>query len=448
MATQEIITLFLASPGDVNPERAIVRKIVDECNDSIGKSHGIRVEVNGWETNARPAWGKDGQAIINEQIANMKNHTLFVGIMWNRFGTKTPRAASGTREEYDLAVAARRSTRGKRPEIMFYFGTAPFTPKSKADNAQKDLVFDFKAEIEKKKKGLYWTFNGPAEFETLFRKHYSDWLNSYIAARRAALKPRATAVKTLATPGIKLKPTPRKATVARSKAPIHKRILLGGDVFVVEDVREIGTNWTMTVRPKTPVEDKKIRELLNKYPHSFGSFALAYQLQAGKANINKAGERGSDDKGDYWKLDLRFIPARGASNVYYQGMSANETAEQKANWLLLAQEPILPTPRNSWGSPSNHLLEHIKGHGAAAPPILPALWKRVGGDRARFAAMASLVAVERLLNSEVCEHIEELKIGAVNRGKVTVKFRATRQDETGGAFNISVEGDCVLAMAD
>src|SRR3712207_6011972 len=99
MATQRLLTVFLASPGDVAAERGVVRKVVEEFNDSIGEASGVRVQVIGWDTDARPSWGKDAQAFINDLIKGRK-HALFVVLFWNRFGTPTPRAKSGTLEEF------------------------------------------------------------------------------------------------------------------------------------------------------------------------------------------------------------------------------------------------------------------------------------------------------------------------------------------------------------
>ncbi len=440
MTTQEIITLFLASPGDVNPERAIVRKVVNEFNDSIGRSHGLRVEVNGWETNARPAWGKDGQAIINEQIADMKNHALFVGIMWNRFGTKTPRAASGTREEYDLALKARSATRGKRPEIMFYFGTAPFAPKSKADNAQKDLVFDFKAEIEKKKKGLYWTFNGPTEFETLFRNHYSSWLNSYIAARRTAPKSRATAVKTLATPAVK----PRAPRNVATRSKFHP-ILLDGDLFLAEKVTESGEKWTLILRPQSPADDRKIREL-RRMKQWHRQFSLAYSLQAGQAQIMVEPERTNDGKGDFWTIQINFSPFR-QNSIQYGGMDIFEFNQMRADWLLLSKEPDLSAPDNNPNA-NSWIIQQIKGSGESAEPILPNLWAKLKGDKVQFAALARLVALNRLFEAGVCNYVEELKIGPMSAGKVSVTFRGVDSLYRKGEEIITeVKGMCALTIA-
>ena len=225
-------------------------------------------------------------------------------------------------------------------------------------------------------------------------------------------------------------------------APSSRSPQTYGEIYRVEDVREIGANWTMTLRPQTPAEDKRIRELLNKHPRNqFGGFALTYKLQSGSASVNKTGERGDDEKGDYWKLDLNFTEAPRGHAINYQNMSADQVAQQRARWILLAQEPAIAAPRHPWESPNNYLIQQIKGQ---SEPILPALWKRVKGDRARFKAMAELIAVESLLKGEVCESIEELKIGAVTRGKASVKFRGTRSDGMGKPIEFSATGTCLL----
>ena len=172
------LTLFLASPGDCSAERDVVRRVVEELNDSLGKMHEVRVEVVGWDSHARPATGKDSQALINQQIADMKQHELFVGLLWNRFGTPTPRTDSGTQEEFNLAVKARGRRASAKPEIMFYFNEAPVNLTSQREIEQKSLVLKFKESL---KRTLYWKFDGTAAFETLFRRHYGDWLIETIA---------------------------------------------------------------------------------------------------------------------------------------------------------------------------------------------------------------------------------------------------------------------------
>lgn len=176
-------SLFLASPSDCGAERDIVRQVVDDLNNSTGRLHGLRVEVIGWDSHARPATGNDSQALINEQIAGMSQHLLFVSILWNRFGRPTPRATSGTQEEYNLAMEERERREDEeleQLEVMIYFNEAPSNLNYQEELIQKSLVLEFKKNL---KKSFYWTFNGTAEFERMFRGHYSDWLSETIKKR-------------------------------------------------------------------------------------------------------------------------------------------------------------------------------------------------------------------------------------------------------------------------
>ena len=79
------------------------KSIIDESNKILLDSDSdIRFELVMWETDTFPSIGKDAQSIINEQIGD--DYDIFVGLMWTRFGTPTPRAGSGTEEEFNLAL--------------------------------------------------------------------------------------------------------------------------------------------------------------------------------------------------------------------------------------------------------------------------------------------------------------------------------------------------------
>src|SRR5438874_859264 len=106
MRAVQQVPLFLASPGDVSTERGHAERVVDELAHSIGNRVGRIPQVVRWERDARPSFGQDAQALVNQQIASMDEYDLFVGIMWNRAGSRTPRALSGTVEEYQRAADA------------------------------------------------------------------------------------------------------------------------------------------------------------------------------------------------------------------------------------------------------------------------------------------------------------------------------------------------------
>ena len=163
------LTVFVASPNDVNEERAVLEEIIKEYNITWSKHLGLSLELVKWETHAYPDVGTDPQAVINDQIGN--EYDIFIGILWQRFGTATPRADSGTEEEFNNAYLKYK----KDPcsvKILFYFKT-----ESKGNIHELDL--DQLAKIKKfrTKLGpegvLYWTCSNSGEFEKLVRKHLS-----------------------------------------------------------------------------------------------------------------------------------------------------------------------------------------------------------------------------------------------------------------------------------
>jgi hypothetical protein len=154
-----IIRLLLSSPGDVAEERERVAKAVFRFNQQSVEENGLFIKLVRWEDMA-PQIGPKAQAVINKQIGQ---YHIFCGIMWNRFGTPTEIAASGTKEEFDGAVTC--WERDSRPWITFYFCDRPanFTTPEQLD--QKRLVLEFRSQLNSK--GVVRAFLTAAEFEDL-----------------------------------------------------------------------------------------------------------------------------------------------------------------------------------------------------------------------------------------------------------------------------------------
>jgi predicted sugar kinase len=121
MPQLELLKIFLASPSDVATERRYVEEVIKEINDTVASSQGIEIKVV-HSGKTYPGFGQDGQTVLNQQLGTMKEYELFIGIMWNRIGTKTARAPSGTVEEFERAV--RSFKRNEQPQIWFYFRQA------------------------------------------------------------------------------------------------------------------------------------------------------------------------------------------------------------------------------------------------------------------------------------------------------------------------------------
>jgi hypothetical protein len=111
-----------------------------------------------------PQIGPKAQEVINKQIGQ---YHMFCGIMWNRFGTPTEIAASGTKEEFDGAISCWEG--GGKPWITFYFcdRAANFTTPEQLE--QKRLVLEFRAHLHGK--GVVRSFQAAQEFED---KVYDD----------------------------------------------------------------------------------------------------------------------------------------------------------------------------------------------------------------------------------------------------------------------------------
>lgn len=121
--SQEVteVKVFVASPGDVRAERNALAVVVAELNYTTGQKLGFVVELVRGKTHCRPGAGRP-QGVINDLIGP---NDVFLGIMWNRFGTPTGEADSGTEEEFNLAYAE--WERSGHPHILFYFCQAPST---------------------------------------------------------------------------------------------------------------------------------------------------------------------------------------------------------------------------------------------------------------------------------------------------------------------------------
>lgn len=165
----KIYKCFIASPGDTSEEIAVCDKVFEEINKTLGQQLHFRIESKKWEENARPSFGEDRQDVINEQL--LDDYQLFIGIMWNRFGTETKRAQSGTEEEFNLAY--KKLTEQGNVEIMMYFNIAHSDVNS-LNLEQVQKVRDYRKNISDLG-GLYWTYSGSEEFENELKRHLNDY---------------------------------------------------------------------------------------------------------------------------------------------------------------------------------------------------------------------------------------------------------------------------------
>jgi len=161
-----VYKVMIASPGDVRPERLIVREVLTEWNTVNADSKRIILLPIAWETHASPSMGDRPQSIINKQI--LKDCDLLVGVFWTRLGTPTGEYPSGTVEEIEEHLKA-----GK--PVMLYFSDAPVRPDSVNAEEYAELK-NFKEAC--KSRGLLEMYTDLNEFKAKFYRQLQINLNN------------------------------------------------------------------------------------------------------------------------------------------------------------------------------------------------------------------------------------------------------------------------------
>jgi hypothetical protein len=110
---------------------------------------------------------------------------IFIGIMWQRFGTPTGVAGSGTEEEFNSALANWEQTR--RPRILCYFSRVQISPPASVEAAEQLLkVAQFRKRVEAA--GLICTYDSDMEFKEKLREHLQQVLIQEFAGRTPPLE--------------------------------------------------------------------------------------------------------------------------------------------------------------------------------------------------------------------------------------------------------------------
>ena len=169
-----IVTLFIASPGDVATERKHVADVAAGLNRNMAHERDVRFEVLNWKTDARPRLHEQGpQGPIDEDMP-VWECDIVVGILWKRFGTPIPEMGGETGSEHEIRSAVTAWRKSGKPEVVMCFNDAPYRPKGVAELKQAMQVLEFREEI----RGLELTYEGSDDFRDKIR----DYLEKYLKA--------------------------------------------------------------------------------------------------------------------------------------------------------------------------------------------------------------------------------------------------------------------------
>ncbi|HED31039.1 MAG TPA: NACHT domain-containing protein, partial [Prosthecochloris aestuarii] len=171
--------ILIASPSDVQEEREIARRLIDEWNHLHKEREQLDLIPVMWELDAWPENGDGVQETINRQL-DIGNCDAVIGIFWTRIGTPTKVASGGAVEEIGLLEKA-----GK--PVMLYFSAAR-PPRYGLDYGQLQQVDEYMADCQKKGY-LTWEYQDPADFEEQLRAHLHKMVTDKFCHSSASGRP-------------------------------------------------------------------------------------------------------------------------------------------------------------------------------------------------------------------------------------------------------------------
>ena len=428
----EHLKIFLASPGDVQTERDEARRVIEEINRTIGPAKNIYLDVIGWETDAYPGYGGDAQSLVNNQIADMSTYDLFLGIMWNRFGQPTPRANSGTEEEFNRA--ADEFERTGQPEIMLYFSQAAANLSTLEQLEQKGKVIEFKARV--RNNGLTWDYAGPQDFSSLLQRHLSQWVFN---RTHETPKPPAT---------LSVQTNVEQTSQNVVSGTTDDAWLLLNETFYIAAAVKAAADGTVTlkIQPRDSEEVANLRSLSPQPYNRSGTVPYAYQNDGGLAEVKDV-SMDSEGGQSIFTVQLRLANTLGGNilEAGVNGFTADKIAELRARLLLLNEFPV-EQDQSSSGS-IMHFVSGFQGSVKVEKGIFPDFWKHMQGQPTLFVPLARLMAIYYLKSSNTIEHVLEFSLGPVSGNILPVRFRGKRKQvyTNSAAQIIEVVGNCPLA---
>lgn len=179
----QVFRVLIASPSDVDEEREIAVRTIQEWNDLNSAERQIVLLPLRWETHSSPEYGKRPQEIINRQVVD--HCDLVVGIFWTRIGSPTGIAESGTIEEID------RVAKNGKP-VMLYFSRAKQDPEN-IDLKQLERLREFKKNTYPQ--ALVENYAGPIEFKDKLSKQIELQLRTLLAEKARNQTPDANSIR-------------------------------------------------------------------------------------------------------------------------------------------------------------------------------------------------------------------------------------------------------------
>lgn len=184
------LKIFISSPGDVIPERQVLKQVIQKLDDEYG--HEVHLLPVLWEEEPLLA-----SETFQAQIVEPRDTDIYVGVLWSRIGSPLPttilrddgsRYESGTAYEFEDAMAGFRAA--GRPEMLIYRKTgSPLIPLDNRDGVLERLeqVERLQAYIDRWFRGADGSYVGALhefadldEFEQTTQMHLGKLIDKWL----------------------------------------------------------------------------------------------------------------------------------------------------------------------------------------------------------------------------------------------------------------------------
>jgi CheY-like chemotaxis protein len=185
------LRVFISSPGDVIPERRLVKQVIQQLDDEYGRD--VQLVPVLWEEEPLVA-----SETFQTQIVEPRDTDIYLAILWSRIGSPMPKSIarrdgtqyeSGTAYEFEDAMDSFRETGS--PQMLMYRKTgAPVV-----DLTDRAVVMDRLDQLEGLDRyidrwfrgadgsflGAFHEFSEPEQFESMLSVHLRKLIDRWIA---------------------------------------------------------------------------------------------------------------------------------------------------------------------------------------------------------------------------------------------------------------------------
>lgn len=176
------ITVFIASPGDVEERHGPIDQVLEQLNATLCRDLAVTLDAVRWESDAPRGPANRLQGAINPILDDAD---IVIVLFWRRFGTPSGLAPSGTAEEYTRALKLWKERGYPRP--LIYFSDAQAPPPHTID-AARQLLEIARLRQAASTDGLVGTYSTPNEFSTLLGRDLYKMVTNVVELRRLPIE--------------------------------------------------------------------------------------------------------------------------------------------------------------------------------------------------------------------------------------------------------------------